>query len=427
MHINIGIIGLGTVGSGVVEAIEKNNLRFIKKYNIKINICGISAKDKNKKRSFDKTKYKWYKNPLELINDSEIDLIVELIGGESGLALDIANKTLKNKKHLVTANKAMLALHGSKLSTLAHKFNVNLNFEASVAGGIPIINIIQSSLLSDNIVNLYGILNGTCNYILSQMLEKKISFDKALKDAQEKGFAELDPYDDISGTDTAYKLLILSNLVFGTKEKITSVYKEGIEGIESIDLEMAEKLGYSVTLLGITNIKKKFIQFRVHPCLVPKNSIIAKVKNELNTVIIEADMSDKTVIIGKGAGKKPTASAVVSDILNINKPKYRVLNNRVKFDSFKKINMKERKGKFYIRMEVLDSPGVLADITAYFKKEKISISSMFQLERDKSDYVQLIFVTHNVIERQLILVVKKIEKIDKVKTKAKFIRIENNL
>ena len=169
MHINIGIIGLGTVGSGVVEAIEKNNLRFVKKYNIKINICGISAKDKNKKRSFDKSKYKWYKNPLELINDSEIDLIVELIGGGSGLALDIANKTLKKKKHLVTANKAMLALHGSKLSTLAHKFNVNLNFEASVAGGIPIINIIQSSLLSDNIVNLSR-FNTLYNFVSSARL-----------------------------------------------------------------------------------------------------------------------------------------------------------------------------------------------------------------------------------------------------------------
>ncbi len=427
MQLNIGIIGLGTVGSGVVEAIEKNKTHFSKRYNIKINICGISAKDKRKKRTFDKSKYRWYENPLDLIDNVKIDLIVELIGGASGLALEIALKSLKNKKHLVTANKAMIASHGSKLNQLAEKYNVNLNFEASVAGGIPIINIIESSLLADNIINIYGILNGTCNYILTQMLEKKISFDKALKEAQVKGFAELDPYDDISGTDAAYKLLIISNLVFGNKEKINSVYKEGIKGIESLDLEMADKLGYVITLLGITNIKKKHIQYRVHPCLISKNSIIAKVKNELNTIIIEGDMADKTVIIGKGAGKKPTASAVISDILNFQKPKYRNLSSVNKHGNLKKFNMKDRKGKFYIRMGVLDKPGVLADITAYFKREKISISSMFQLEKNKSDFVQLIFVTHNVLEKKLILVVKKIEKIDKVKSKAKFIRIENNL
>ena len=325
MELNIGIIGLGTVGSGVIESIEKNKNLFLKKYNIKINICGVSAKNKRKKRSFNINRYKWYKNPLDLINNPSIEIIVELIGGDSGLPLDIAIKTLTNKKNLITANKAMMAIHGKKLIDIAFKNSVNINYEASVAGGIPIINMLENSLLSDKVNLIYGILNGTSNYILTQMREKKISFDTALKEAQNLGFAELDPFDDISGNDAAYKLLLLSNLTFGLVSEIKDVYVEGITEIESIDLEMANKLGYSIILLGIAGIKNKLLQLRVHPCLVNNNSIIAKVKNELNTVIIEGDLTDKIVVVGKGAGKNPTASAVLSDIIGYRKIKKRNL------------------------------------------------------------------------------------------------------
>ncbi len=429
MELNIGIIGLGTVGSGVIESIEKNKNLFLKKYNIKINICGVSAKNKRKKRSFNINRYKWYKNPLDLINNSSIEIIVELIGGDSGLPLDIAIKTLTNKKNLITANKAMMAIHGKKLIDIAFKNSVNINYEASVAGGIPIINMLENSLLSDKVNLIYGILNGTSNYILTQMREKKISFDTALKEAQNLGFAELDPFDDISGNDAAYKLLLLSNLTFGLVSEIKDVYVEGITEIESIDLEMANKLGYSIILLGIAGIKNKLLQLRVHPCLVNNNSIIAKVKNELNTVIIEGDLTDKIVVVGKGAGKNPTASAVLSDIIDYRKIKKRNLlsNKKNTYLKIKKLTMADRKGKFYIRMSVVDSPGVLADITAFFKRQKISISTMFQLEKKYSKYVQLIFVTHLINEKQLILAIKKIEKLAKVKNKVKFIRIENSL
>ena len=427
-QINIGIIGLGTVGSGVVEALEKKNNYFKKKYNLKINILGISAKNKNKKRVFNIKKYKWYTNPLEIIDIKNIDVVVELIGGSSGLPLKIANKTLKQKKHLITANKALLAVHGEKLSELAKKNSVNICFEAAVAGAIPIINVLENRMLSDDISNIYGILNGTCNYILSQMSEKKITFNEALKNAQNAGFAESDPYDDISGNDTAYKLIILTNLIFSTNFKIKDVYLEGISKISNVDLEMGDKLGYTILLLGISNIKNKIIQLRVHPCLILKNSLLAKVKNELNSVILEGDMVGKTLLIGKGAGKMPTAASVISDIISFENYKRRKLkylkgNN----PPFIGANIKNRKGKFYLRISVVDKPGVLADITSFFKRQKISISNMFQLEKKISGYVQLIFVTHNILESQLILTIKKIEKLDKVKTKVNVIRIENNI
>lgn len=429
MDVNIGIIGLGTVGSGVIEAIEKNKNIFSKKYKINLKISGITAKNKNKKRSFDLKKYKWFKSPLDIAKSSEIDLVVELVGGANGIALDVAKAALVNKKNLVTANKAMIATHGCKLKNLANKYSVNINFEASVAGGIPIIRTLENSLLADKIARVYGILNGTCNYILTQMDEKKLTFDQALKGAQKLGYAEANPFDDISGTDTAYKLLILSNLTFGLDSNFKDIYVEGIKDIESIDIEMANKLGYSILLLGISKIKNNVVEYRVHPSLVSQDSIVAKVKNELNTVVLDCDLADKMILIGKGAGKYPTASAVLSDIIDSYKQEKRGLisNNKNIKKNLKVANIKDRKGKFYIRIGVMDTPGVLADITAFFKRKKISISTMFQLEKKISNYVQLIFVTHQIIEKQLILSINKIEKLDKVKTKIKIIRIEEKL
>ena len=427
-QLNIGIIGLGTVGTGVVETIEQKKKLLKKKYNVNINILGISAKNKSKKRGFNINKYNWYDNPLDVIDIPNINIIVELIGGPSGLALKIAKKSLTKKKHLITANKALLAVHGEQLSNIAKKNNINICYEAAVAGAIPIINVLENRILCENITNICGILNGTCNFILSKMNERNLTFETALKNAQNEGFAEADPYDDISGNDTAYKLLILTNLIFSSNFKIKDVYVEGITKVSNIDLEMANKLGYTILLLGISNIKNKVIQLRVHPCMVSNSSLLAKVKNELNAVITDGDMSGKNLFIGKGAGKKPTAASVISDIISFDNNKKRKLGSSIeKTVTYKKANMLERKGKFYLRMGVLDKPGVLADITSFFKRKKISISSMFQLENKISGYVQLIFVTHNILEKQLVLTIKKIEKIDKVKTKVNLLRIENNI
>ena len=429
MKLNIGIIGLGTVGSGLIELIERNKNQIKNKYNIELKIVGIHAKSKSKKRSFNKSNYKWFVDHLKMVEDSSIQLIVELVGGANGIALDVAKKTLNSGKNLVTANKAMIAIHGNKLIALAEKNKVNISFEASVAGGIPIINVLENSLLADKISKIYGILNGTSNYILTQMLEKKKSFDSVLKNAQALGYAEFDPTDDVSGRDTAYKISILSNLVFGVPSKFSDVEIKGINTIENIDLSMADKLGYSIKLIGLSEKSGNLIIQKVQPCLVLKESIISKVKNELNTIVIEGDLADKIVLTGKGAGKYPTSSAVISDIIDFRKNKKRRLISykKEKVKSMHKTKLKYSKEKFYIRLKVMDKPGVLADITSLFKKQKISISSMFQMENKKSTAVPLIFMTHNVYNRELVKAIYRIEKLKNVKSKATIIKIEESL
>ena len=428
MRINVGIVGIGNIGSSVINAIESNKKRYKSLYDLEIKILGISGKNKRKKRTFNIANYIWFDNPIDMTINQNIDLIVELVGGSSGLALELAKNALNNKKHLVTANKAMIAIHGKFLSNLAHKNRVNLSYEASVAGAVPIIRTIQNGLLAGNIKNIYGILNGTCNYILTQMREKKVSFKEALKKAQQNGFAEANPSDDISGRDTAYKLNILSSLSYSLDTKVKNIYVEGITNINEIDLNISDKLGYVLLLLGISELKKNKIFQRVHPCLVSKESILSKVKNEINTVIIEDKISGKIMIAGKGAGKLPTSSAVIADIINLNENKLKSLRGeRTSLPSKISVtgDIRDRLGKFYIRLQVKDRPGVLADITSFFKRQKISISSMFQLESKNKKTLPVIFITHKIKEGDLNLAVKKIEKIDKVLKKATIIRIEN--
>ena len=427
--VGIGLVGLGTVGSGIVEIIEKKKNIFKKKYNMDLFIKGISAKSKIKKRSFDINKFTWYQNPFKMIDDTEIKIIVELVGGSDGLALDLAKQTLKKGKFFVTANKALIAKHGIQMLKLSKKFNTQFSFEAAVGGGIPIIRLLQNSMIIGKTKNIYGILNGTCNYILTQMREKNISFKKALKDAQKLGFAESDPHDDISGTDAAYKLSILSNLVFNLNSgSYTDIYKEGIQNIQEIDIKMSEKLGYRIILLGIANLKNNKVMQRVHPTLVPQNSMLSRVNNELNAVVIDDEFTDKIMIVGKGAGKDPTAASVMTDILNISSEKkiksFTTVEKNKKYP-FQKID--NREGKFYIRMGVEDIPGVLADITLFFKKKKISIKSMFQLDDKVNNIVPLIFITHKVSEKKINQVLKKIKVLDIIKTKINLLRIEDLL
>ena len=425
--IGLGIVGLGTVGSGLIEIIEKKNNFFKKQYNLNLSINGISAKSKAKKRPFNVKKYKWYQDALKMINNTEIDIIIELVGGSEGLALELANQSLRGGKHFVTANKALVAKHGVKMLELSNRFDVQFSFEAAVGGGIPIIRLIQNSMIVGKTKNIYGILNGTCNYILTKMRENNLPFKKALKDAQKLGFAESNPHDDVSGTDAAYKLAILSNLAFSFSSKISDIYKEGIANIEEIDIKMSDKLGYRIVLLGISNLKNNRVMQRVHPSLVPANSMIAKVNNELNTIVIDDEFTDKIMILGKGAGKAPTASSVMSDILNIfDEKKKKVFFTQVK--NKKQLisqNIDKREGKFYIRMAVDDKPGVLADITLFFKKQRISIKSMFQLDNKINNVVPLVFVTHKVSEKKIKLVLRKMEVLDIIKTKITLLRIED--
>ena len=424
--IGIGIVGLGTVGTGLIEIIRKNKNLYKKKYSVDFSINGISAKNKKKKRTINIKDYKWFNDPLEMTDQSNIDIIVELIGGSDGLALKLALKSLKQRKFFITANKALISKHGTKLSELSNKYNTKFSFEAAVGGGIPIIRIIQNSLIVGKINSIYGILNGTCNYILTKMRENNLQFNKALQQAQQLGFAEANPKDDISGTDTTYKLAILSNLAFGINTKASDIYTEGISKIEEIDIKMAKKIGYKIILLGIANLKNNKVMQRVHPCLVSNNSMISKVDNELNTIIIDDQIADKVMVVGKGAGKKPTAASVMTDILNINdeNKKQFFVSQKEKINNYTSQDISKREGRFYIRMGVDDKPGVLADITHFFKKQKISIKSMFQLDDKIKNIVPLIFVTHKITEKKISLVLKKLKSIKKIKTNIVLLRIE---
>ncbi len=424
--IGIGIVGLGTVGAGLIEIIQKNKNLYKNKYSVDFSINGISAKNKKKKRTINIKDYKWFNDPLEMTDQSNIDIIVELIGGSDGLALKLALKSLKQRKFFITANKALISKHGTKLSELSNKYNTKFSFEAAVGGGIPVIRIIQNSLIVGKINSIYGILNGTCNYILTKMRENNLQFNKALQQAQQLGFAEANPKDDISGTDTAYKLAILSNLAFGINTKSSDIYTEGISKIEEIDIKMAKKIGYKIILLGIANLKNNKVMQRVHPCLVSNNSMISKVDNELNTIIIDDQIADKVMVVGKGAGKKPTAASVMTDILNINdeNKKQFFVSQKEKINNYTSQDISKREGRFYIRMGVDDKPGVLADITHFFKKQKISIKSMFQLDDKIKNIVPLIFVTHKITEKKISLVLKKMKSIKKIKTNIVLLRIE---
>ena len=424
--IGIGIVGLGTVGSGLIEIIQKNNNIYKNKYKTDFSINGISAKNRNKKRNVSIKGYKWFDDPVKMTELPNIDIIVELIGGSDGLALKLAKESLKRRKYFVTANKALIAKHGIKIFELSQKYNTKFSFEAAVGGGIPIIRLINNSIIVGKIKNIYGILNGTCNYILTKMRENNLQFNKALKEAQNLGFAEANPKDDINGTDTAYKLAILSNLAFGINTKVSDIYTEGISKIEEIDIKMAQKLGYKIILLGISNLKNNKVMQRVHPSLVSNNSMISKVDNELNTIIIDDEVADKIMVVGKGAGKRPTAASIMADILNIhdeNKKKFFVTKNK-KVSSLSSKDISKREGRFYIRMGVDDKPGVLADITLFFKKQKISIKSMFQLDNKIKNIVPLVFVTHKITEHKISLVLKKMKALKKIKTKIVLLRIE---
>ena len=424
--IGIGIVGLGTVGSGLIEIIQKNNNIYKNKYKTDFSINGISAKNRNKKRNVSIKGYKWFDDPVKMTELPNIDIIVELIGGSDGLALKLAKESLKRRKYFVTANKALIAKHGIKIFELSQKYNAKFSFEAAVGGGIPIIRLINNSIIVGKIKNIYGILNGTCNYILTKMRENNLQFNKALKEAQNLGFAEANPKDDINGTDTAYKLAILSNLAFGVNTKVSDIYTEGISKIEEIDIKMAQKLGYKIILLGISNLKNNKVMQRVHPSLVSNNSMISKVDNELNTIIIDDEVADKIMVVGKGAGKRPTAASIMADILNIhdeNKKKFFVTKNK-KVNSLSSKDISKREGRFYIRMGVDDKPGVLADITLFFKKQKISIKSMFQLDNKIKNIVPLVFVTHKITEHKISLVLKKMKALKKIKTKIVLLRIE---
>ena len=378
--LKVGLAGLGTVGASVVRLIEQQRQSLELRCGRPIEIVAVSARSRRKDRGINMKRLRWVADPVELAVDPGIDAFVELIGGEGNPARAAVAAALKAGKSVVTANKALLARHGMELAGLAEKSGVALNFEAAVAGAIPIVKTLREGLAGNAVARIYGILNGTCNYMLTRMEREKLSFGECLKEAQRLGYAEADPSFDIEGHDTAQKLAILSSLTFGTRVDPDAIYVEGITSITTADLEAADQLGYRIKLLGVAVKTEKGIEQRVHPTMVPKDSAIAQVMGVTNAITIDAEGIAPITLVGPGAGGMATASAVVADIADIARGVRVAPFGRatVKLTTSRKAPMQRHEGGYYIRMMAVDKPGTAATIAKRLAQQKISLESMVQ-------------------------------------------------
>ncbi len=424
----IGIAGLGTVGVGVVRIVQDNAALLADRAGRAIEIVAVSSRDKSKDRGIDCSTYQWVDSAQDLAG-MDLDVVVELIGGPEGLAHDLVTASLKNKKHVVTANKALLAHHGYALAGLAEQHNVTFSYEAAVAGGIPIIKAIREGLAANEIQSVCGILNGTCNYILSNMRETGRDFADVLQEAQDLGYAEADPAFDVGGTDTAHKLAILASLAFGIKPSFDHVHLRGIRALTSVDITFATELGYRIKLLGMAQqIDGQILQI-VAPCLVPVDSALGGVEDVLNAVQVKGDFVDAPVFIGRGAGQEPTASAVVADIVDLARgiqiPSLAIPANKLKDLDFFDVN--QRVGRYYIRMNVSDKPGVLADVSAILRDHNVSIEELIQRARDADKPVPVMMITHEAKYGDIAKSVALIEALESCAGKPCVMRIEDAL
>ena len=429
--LNIGIAGLGNVGSALVESIEENKNYFFDKTHVELNIVGISARTKNKKRNFNISNYTWYDDPREMSKDDNCNVIVELIGEEKGISYEIIESALKNKKHVVTGNKALIANHGKELFELANTHSLALSYEAAVAGGIPIIKTIKNSISLDRINKISGILNGTTNYILTKMQQDNLSFDAVLKIAKDKGFtSDQESKLDIGGYDAAHKLTILSTLCFKSNLNFNNNYIEGISNIKIEDINFAEKLGYKIKLISEACIIEGKISNFTSPKLVSMDNPLASVDNALNAINIETIHLENLFLEGEGAGGKPTASSVLSDLYDISQnEKFDNLGFKIdNLQTFEKYSEENINNSYYLRIMTEDKPGVLSSITNYFSDFDISVKKILQLpeisEVDKP--IPIIITTHNIQKEKLSNVINKIEGLEFVKEKITVLAIHDN-
>jgi homoserine dehydrogenase len=423
---NIVIVGLGNIGSYFYNYLKKNKKILFNKTNIIPNILYVSAKSLGKKRSFKIPKKLWLKNCLLAPKIKEVDIIIELIGGAEGVAKKLVFDSLKNKKHVITANKALIAKYGDQLAKIAEKNKVNLEFEAAVCGGIPIIRSIKEGLIANNISRIYGILNGTSNYILSSMDKDKLEYKNSLHKAKTLGYAESNPSSDLNGEDVASKLKILAALSFNTFINNKSILVEGIKNIDQIDINNANQLGYKIKLVGVAESNKKKIIQRVHPALIKNNSYIAKINGVLNAVIVESNPVGQTVLQGEGAGTGPTTSSLISDLCS-------VLRGNIKFPfviSDKKRNLAffesidDKRFSVYLRLDVRDKHGILSDIAKVMAKNKVSIKRLIQKPTVNKKNASIIIVTHESKNSSFVKMLSSLKTKKYIINTPKFIRIE---
>jgi len=426
-NLRIGLIGFGTVGSGTAVIIKEKQNFFFDRYGISIELKKICDKSPVTRITDEGFSSEIYTNDANsIINDPEIDVVIELIGGIEPAKTFIL-KAIDNGKHVVTANKALLAMHWDEIFSAAAKKNIILGFEASVGGGVPVIKSIKESLVANKIEKIIGIMNGTTNYILTKMEEEAKDFGDVLKEAQNLGYAEADPTFDVEGIDTAHKLTILGSLAFGYNIKFTDIQREGISHITLNDIIFAKEFGYKIKLLAIgQNIDDKTIELRVQPTLIPSSHPLSQIKGAYNAFFIEGDRVGKIMLQGLGAGKYPTGSAVVADILDI--ARFNSANNTltpIMADKYILKDVKDHNGRFYACFYVADKPGVLATISGILGKKNISIASVIQKERSEKSNVPIVMLTHDAKERDIYDAINEINTLDIVSSNTKLIKIED--
>ncbi len=429
--LRVGIAGLGTVGAGVVGLLNEQAPLLAERCGRALEISAVSARDSGRERGLDLAGIRWNDDPVALARDPEIDLVVELIGGEGGIARELCAEALEAGKHVVTANKALIAHHGNDLAELAEVKGCALAFEAAVAGGVPIVKALREGLAANPISRVYGILNGTCNYILTAMDEAAVKgeesrFDDVLAEAQRLGYAEADPGFDVDGVDAAHKLAILTGLAFGCRVDFESVYIEGIRGVSGTDVAFAAELGYRIKLLGITRLTDDGVEQRVHPCMVPLDRPIAHVGDVFNAVVADGRYVDTALFEGRGAGSGPTASAVVADIVDIAR------GNRMpcfsvpagKLARVPTLPIECRRGAYYVRLMVVDRPGVIAEVSTALRDHAVSLDAVIQRARAPGEPVPVVMTTHDTDEAAMQQAIGKIEALESVVEPAHLIRIE---
>ncbi|WP_119299728.1 homoserine dehydrogenase [Dongia deserti] len=412
--LRVGIAGLGTVGTGVVKLLAENAEILRLHCPRAIEVVAVSARDRSKDRGINVANVHWTDDPLALADDPNVDVVAEMIGGSDGVAKALVEKAIAKGKHVVTANKALLAHHGTQLALAAERAGVALAYEAAVAGGIPVIKAMREGLAANRIERVYGILNGTCNYILTQMRETGREFADVLVEAQTLGYAEADPSFDVDGVDAAHKLAILTSVAFGCQIDFPGVRISGIRNVSAMDIAYADELGYRIKLLGIARLTPHGVEQRVHACMVPVGAVIAKVDGVYNAVVTDGNFVGQNVVIGRGAGQGPTASAVVSDLMDIARD--RILPAfSAPAESLKKLPSAppgSHFGPYYLRLMVVDRPGVIADIAAALRDENVSLEAMIQ--RARGDTVPVVLTTHETTEAAIHRVVRRLGHIDSI-------------
>jgi homoserine dehydrogenase len=430
--IKVGLLGIGTVGSGTFNVLKRNQEEIMRRAGRAIEITMVADLNVERARELTNGECEIVNDANLVVNHPDIDIVIELIGGY-GIAKDLVLKAIANGKHVVTANKALLATHGNEIFKAAQDKGVMVAFEAAVAGGIPIIKALREGLTANRIEWIAGIINGTTNFILSEMRDKGIDFATALKDAQALGYAEADPTFDIEGVDAAHKATIMASIAFGIPMQFNKAHVEGITKLEAIDIRYAEQLGYRIKLLGITKRSDKGVELRVHPTLIPEKRLIANVEGAMNAVLVQGDAVGATLYYGKGAGAEPTASAVIADLVDITRlatadPEHRVPHLAFKPNSLSDLAilpMSEIVTSYYLRLHVADKAGVLADVTKILAESSISIDAMLQKEPAEGEQrTDIVMLTHQTQEKNILAAIAQIEALSSVFGSVTKLRLE---